>query len=140
MLPVLEMFRVKEMLQKNNDYLKWVSLFLISIGILFRFSNYMYNHSLWLDEAWVAKDVLIRTYREIFLNIITANDIPAIPPVGFLLIEKLSVSIFGNNGTRKQFEFTIRFRHHHVGNRKINTGVRFIYIPCGLSLCFARKQ
>jgi len=75
----------------------WVSLVLILIGILFRFSNYLFNRSLWTDEAWVALDIFTRTYKEIFLNDISHVSLPAIPPVGFLLREKLLVNILGNN-------------------------------------------
>ena len=74
-----------------------IFLFLIIIGIVLRFSNYLYNRSLWTDEAWVALDVLTRSFKEIFFNDISHVVLPAIPPVGFLLIEKLSVNIFGNN-------------------------------------------
>lgn len=74
-----------------------MSLLLICTGIFFRVSNYLYDRSLWLDEAWVARDVLTRSFKEILLNDLSRVDLPAVPPAGFLLVEKLSVTAFGNS-------------------------------------------
>jgi len=72
-------------------------LLLILLGIILRLSNYIYNRSLWVDEAWVANDILTRTFKEIFLNKVNYVGLPAIPPAGFLLIEKSLVNIGGNS-------------------------------------------
>ena len=80
---------------------RMLPLSLIFIGIALRFSHYISNRSFWLDEAWLARDVLTRTFKEILLNIIN-RDLPAIPPIGFLIVEKLSVNTFGNH------EFALR--------------------------------
>jgi 4-amino-4-deoxy-L-arabinose transferase-like glycosyltransferase len=76
---------------------------LILIGIFFRVCNYIDNTSLWLDEAWLARDVLSRSFKEIFFNIMTNKELPAIPPVGFQLIEKMMVTLFKNH------EYILRF-------------------------------
>jgi hypothetical protein len=73
--------------------LVWI---IIGFGIILRLTQYLYNRSLWLDEA---RDVLIgilgRSFSEIFQPpppIFTPT-----PPAGFLVIEKLAVQMFGNN-------------------------------------------
>ncbi len=78
-------------------------LCLILLGILFRACNYFDNESLWLDEAWLARDVLTRSFKEIFFNMMTNKELPAIPPVGFQLIEKSMVTLFTNH------EYSLRF-------------------------------
>ena len=78
--------------------LKNFPLLLILIGIALRFSNYIYNRSLWTDEAWMALDVSARTLKEIFFNDLSRVSLPAISPRGLLtFIEKISINTFGNN-------------------------------------------
>jgi len=73
-----------------------LSLLLICVGIFLRLGLYVYDHSLWLDEAWLARDVLERSVKDTLLNVFPDPSLPALAPVGFLLIEKLFVAMLGN--------------------------------------------
>lgn len=85
-------FFIHRILQSN-----YLPALLIFIGIFARCSQYIFQQSIWLDEAWLARDVAGRSFKEIFFNILSNKELPAIPPIGFLLIEKTFINILGNN-------------------------------------------
>jgi 4-amino-4-deoxy-L-arabinose transferase-like glycosyltransferase len=67
-------------------------LFLIlSIGLILRLGNYFNNSGLGLDEAYVALNLMERSYAQLLLPL----DNFQVAPILFLLIEKLSVNLFG---------------------------------------------
>ncbi|MCR4336780.1 MAG: glycosyltransferase family 39 protein [Candidatus Omnitrophica bacterium] len=70
--------------------------FILALGIALRLAHFLENCSLWLDEAYVALHVMGRTFQEILSGVPLSSDLP-MPPIGFLLIEKLFVSLFGNH-------------------------------------------
>ena len=72
----------------------WLGLILV-VGLALRVGLYLENRSLWLDEAYVANQVLSQSWGEILGNVAYDPNLPG-PPVGFLLVEKLLVLIFGN--------------------------------------------
>lgn len=74
-----------------------IPLILFLIGTVLRFGDFIYNHSLWTDEAWVALDIVTRSFKEILLNDLSLIHLPAIPPIGFLILEKLTVTLWGNH-------------------------------------------
>lgn len=74
----------------NAKTLLWLIIFL---GILLRLNSFLSARSLWLDEAKLALNIVDRSFSGLFepLN----YDQGA--PLGFLMIEKLAITIFGNN-------------------------------------------
>ncbi|MCX5848850.1 MAG: glycosyltransferase family 39 protein, partial [Deltaproteobacteria bacterium] len=65
---------------------------IISIGIIVRLANYLNNSGLGLDEASVALNLMERSYAQLLLPL----DNFQVAPILFLLIEKLSVNLFGH--------------------------------------------
>lgn len=62
------------------------------VGVLLRLHQYLLNRSLWIDEAYVAINLLSRSYRELILPL----DYNQGAPYGFLVIERLSIDLFGD--------------------------------------------
>ncbi len=75
---------------------KVVVAVLIVLGIFLRLHHYLENRSFWLDEAYVALDITVRSFQQMFTGVSFSSDLP-IPPVGFSLVEKFLVQGFGNN-------------------------------------------
>ncbi len=65
---------------------------LIVLGIILRVVQYLYNRSIWLDESFIALNVMNRS----FLELLKPLDFGQAAPLGFVLIEKIMTSIFGN--------------------------------------------
>lgn len=65
-------------------------LIIIIFGFIFRLSQYIFNRSLWLDEAYLAYYVLTKTYTDLTGAI---NGIYA--PLPFLWLAKFSATILG---------------------------------------------
>lgn len=74
----------------SSPLLLWV---IICFGILVRLVQYLYNRSLWADEAVLALNIVNRTYLELLQPL----DYEQGAPLGFLMVEKLAVQLFGNN-------------------------------------------
>jgi hypothetical protein len=72
------------------DKLSWI---IIAFGILVRVAQYLWNRSLWADEAVLALNIVNRNYLQLFQPL----DYDQGAPVGFLLLEKLAVQILGDN-------------------------------------------
>ena len=70
-----------------------LSLALIGFGILVRLVQYLHNRSLWADEAVLALNIVNRSYLELLQPL----DYDQGAPLGFLMVEKLAVQVFGNN-------------------------------------------
>lgn len=66
---------------------------LVAIGALLRVAQYLSNRSLFLDEACLAMNVLNRS----FAGLLRPLDLMQVSPAGFLLLEKLSVRLFGES-------------------------------------------
>jgi hypothetical protein len=69
----------------------WVAL-LIGIGLLLRGRQYLFNRSLWLDEAYLAVNFLDRDLAQLLLEPL-ANGQAA--PLGFLALTKLLTVVLG---------------------------------------------
>ncbi len=75
----------------------WV---IIAFGSILYLRQYLYNRSLWIDEAMVSLDI-IRLPVSNFLHqplpgpVLGGHDNPQVAPFGFLVIEKLFISLFG---------------------------------------------
>jgi len=74
----------------SSPLLLWV---IICFGILVRLVQYFYNRSLWADEAVLALNIVNRTYLELLQPL----DYEQGAPLGFLMVEKLAVQVFGNS-------------------------------------------
>lgn len=68
-------------------------LTIIYFGILVRVVQYLYNRSLWNDEAALALNIVHRSYAELLQPL----DYDQGAPIGFLMVEKLMVQLLGNN-------------------------------------------
>lgn len=66
---------------------------IIGFGIFVRLVQYLFNRSLWRDEAALALNIVNRSYLELLQPL----DYNQSAPIGFLMVEKLAVQIFGNN-------------------------------------------
>lgn len=91
-LPLIKIF-------SNNNLIIKISWLIISFGIMVRLIQYIYNRSLWADEAVLALNIINRSYLELTQPL----DYDQVAPIGFLWIEKFLVDFFGNN------EYTLRF-------------------------------
>lgn len=80
----------------NSSKLPWA---IISIGIILRAVQYLFNRSLWLDESYLALNIIERSFFEL-LQPLSYNQGA---PIGFLMVEKVVVKLFGGN------EYSLRF-------------------------------
>lgn len=67
--------------------------FLIGFGIILRVGRYFQDRSLWLDEASLAVNLISRSYSGLFRTL----DFDQGAPYGFLVLEKLAISTFGDS-------------------------------------------
>lgn len=72
------------------------------VGIFLRLKLYLENRSFWQDEAYVALDISVRTFKDIISLKPFASDL-IFPSVGFAFFQKLIITLFGN------CEYTFRF-------------------------------
>ena len=87
--------------KNSNTNQKYLNLFspqklswiIIGFGIAIRLVQYLYNRSLWADEAVLALNIVNRSYLELLQPL----DYDQGAPIGFLWIEKLAIQLFGNN-------------------------------------------
>ncbi len=70
-----------------------LALLVMAVGTAMRLWFYLYNRSMYRDEAALALNIVHRSFAGLFRPL--ANDQGA--PVGFLLLEKIVVSLWGNN-------------------------------------------
>ena len=70
-----------------------LGLILIVVGTILRVRQYLFNRSLWMDEAFLSSNIVPRSYGALLEPL---NDDQG-APIGFLLIEKLATAAFGNS-------------------------------------------
>lgn len=78
---------------KTSKIINQLAFLAIAYGIIIRLAQYISNRSLWGDEAWIALNIVNRSYLELLQPL----DYKQAAPPGFLWIEKLAVQLFGNN-------------------------------------------
>lgn len=72
---------------------------IIGVGIILRLAQFLYNRSLTEGEAALAINIVQKSYRELLQPL----EFTQAAPLGFLIIQKFSANIFGNN------ELALRF-------------------------------
>ncbi len=84
----------------QNPHLFFSAMFflIIFIGACLAIYQFIFNRSLWLDEASLALNIINRD----FSGLTTPLDYYQVAPIGFLFIEKIAVFLFGKN------EFALR--------------------------------
>lgn len=75
-----------------------ILLFVIMIGISISIYQFIYNRSLWLDESYLALNIMNRSHFELLQTL----DYCQVAPILFLQIEKIFSSLMGNS------EFVLR--------------------------------
>ena len=78
---------------KHQFNIKNISFILIAFGTLVRLVQYLSNRSLWADEAVLALNIIDRSYAQLTQPL----DYEQGAPIGFLIMEKTAVNLFGNN-------------------------------------------
>jgi hypothetical protein len=80
---------------KKTSTLWWtlLALLVMAVGAAMRLRFYLYNRSMYRDEAALALNIVHRSFGELFKPL--DNDQGA--PVGFLLLEKVVVTLLGNH-------------------------------------------
>jgi len=84
-----QFFRILSSLYKS-DIFPWI---IISFGTVLRISQYLFNRSLWLDESMLALNIINSSFTELLKPL----DYNQGAPIGFLMVEKLLVQVFGNS-------------------------------------------
>ncbi len=79
----------------KTTLLIWLPWLIIALGIILRLDQYLFNRSLWLDESFVVINVINRSWLELFQAPLEYT--AYITPPGFLLMAKLSITVFGNS-------------------------------------------
>src|SRR5690606_30208599 len=72
----------------ESDLLAWL---IVLFGVLLRLNQYLYNRAIWGDEAVLALVVIPRSYLQLFEPL----DFDHGAPIGFLLLERLAMDLFG---------------------------------------------
>lgn len=69
----------------------YLPVIIISIGVILRLLEYLYNRSLWLDEAKLAVNIVYKSFWQLTQSL----DPVQYAPIGFLWLERLAVVAFG---------------------------------------------
>jgi hypothetical protein len=71
---------------------RWLHLGILSVGVLLRVARYLSDRSLWLDEAYLALNLMNRSYS----GLTGTLDFGQGGPLGFLLAEKVILDVLGD--------------------------------------------
>lgn len=99
--PVANLFQPSsEFVPKSLQWINpiWVVRAIIGLGIALRLVQYLYNRSLWIDEASLALNLIEKTFSELLQPL----DYGQMAPPGFLLATKVLINTFGDS------EFVLR--------------------------------
>ena len=84
----------KELLQEKSLLrIKNASWIVICFGIILHLRQFLFNRSLWYDEAALAINIVNRS----FSGLLKPLEPFQVAPTGFLMIERLMVQLFGNS-------------------------------------------
>ena len=84
---------VKHSIENQNSTLSFLLYLIIATGIFLAIYQFIFNRSLWIDEAMLAHNIISKD----FLELLKPLDRMQAAPIGFLFVEKLSVLTFGKN-------------------------------------------
>ena len=73
-----------------KKFLPWI---IILLGAVLRISPYLSNRSFWNDEAMISLNIINRSFQQLF----NALDYNQGAPIGFLIVEKLLIKVFGES-------------------------------------------
>ena len=80
----------------------WLSWGIIALGCYFRTKQFLFNRSLWLDEAFLAPSIVNGSFSDFFNSLEYGH----FSPPGFLIVSRLFIELFGNNDlTLRLFPF-----------------------------------
>jgi 4-amino-4-deoxy-L-arabinose transferase-like glycosyltransferase len=79
----------------KQTFFRWLPWLIIALGFVLRLDQYLFNRSLWLDEAFFVVNVVDRTFLELFKAPLEYSG--HIMPPGVLVMAKLSITLFGNS-------------------------------------------
>jgi uncharacterized membrane protein len=77
----------------------WLSVAIMTVGVVLRVGRYLADRSLWLDESYLALNLMTRSYR----GLLETLDYNQGAPIGFLWAERFMLSLFGDS------ELALRF-------------------------------
>lgn len=72
----------------TSKRLLWI---IICLGVALRLRQYLFNRSLWVDEAFLSLNIINRSFSKLLQPL----DYNQGAPIGFLILEKLAVHTFG---------------------------------------------
>jgi uncharacterized membrane protein len=83
----------RESVDASVQRIRQLILLLVGIGVLLRVAQYVSNRSLWVDEAWLALNLLERSLG----NLSKPLDFNQAAPIGFLYAEGIAKDLFGSS-------------------------------------------
>lgn len=95
-IPILEGVRLPSIIRPSSTTVAWL---VIGLGVVLRIREYLFNRSLWLDEAFLTLNIINRGYTGLTQTL----DYNQQAPIGYLWIEKTMVLLFGSS------ELSLRF-------------------------------
>jgi len=84
---------VRQGASPDRTFLRRLSLAAVALGCLLRIGQYLLDRSLWMDEAYLSLNILHRSFR----GLCRALDYHQGAPIGFLLLEKSVVRLWGGS-------------------------------------------
>lgn len=79
--------------RRPNGLVSWTAV-LLALGLVLRFRQFLFNRSLWLDEAYLATSFVDRDLGELLLQPLANGQVA---PLGFLLLVKTVTSVLGTH-------------------------------------------
>jgi hypothetical protein len=80
-------------LQNASAYAEWICVAaLVAVGVSFRLRQFLFNRSLWLDEAKLANNILTTPLEQLLTTPLGMHQ--SAPP-GFLLLDKIATALGG---------------------------------------------
>lgn len=76
---------------RSEGLAKAVVWVLLCLGVVLRLRAYFFDRSLWLDEAYLALNIMARS----FAMLMGPLDFSQVAPIGFLFAERVAVNLFG---------------------------------------------
>jgi hypothetical protein len=88
--PAVDRTRARTVAALEWRYLPWV---IVAAGVLLRLARYLHDKSLWLDESFLALNLMTRSFH----GLTETLDWNQGAPLGFLFSEKVALRLFGDS-------------------------------------------